>query len=422
MKRWLIALVIFSLCGSTIVNATELNIDKKEVKIVESEDIPYVVGKTSRANMMQASMSLVGKVRYVWGGGHVTTGSIDGISPIWENFNEEYGTKNGENGYGKAIVPGNNWCPIHGKYEDGMNACLYIENGYTSVENYLLSRKGLLDKEEEKIFKDLVKDKVNFEVELIGHRLDGLDCSGYVSWIFNQIDNSKEYDGLAEDFIARHLDKVAYGSEMIPGDIFAWYGHIVEAVGVYEKGTGVYVILEASPSVVKFGVMYYSWADQGIIDKAKKLAVESNSLIGNIKEDEETHVYNMDKLGYYNRGLSRYAEIGRYRGKFEDDTNIKDFVAKEVIQQAIDGLSEYEDKYISGLKNYKGTLLSTKKVKEKIKARLDEEKRIKEEEERVKAEKERIDMELKAQQLKESLLIPELLELSKNMSRMRIGK
>ena len=37
---------------------------------------PYKLGYTSRENMMLAAMSVVGKVRYVWGGGHLGSGNL----------------------------------------------------------------------------------------------------------------------------------------------------------------------------------------------------------------------------------------------------------------------------------------------------------------------------------------------------------
>lgn len=52
--------------------------------------IPYVANYTSRENMMIAASSVVGKVRYVWGGGHSGASDIDGINPAWAMFEAKY--------------------------------------------------------------------------------------------------------------------------------------------------------------------------------------------------------------------------------------------------------------------------------------------------------------------------------------------
>ena len=76
-------------------------------------ELPYRIGYKSRENMMLAAMSLVGEVRYVWGGGHLTTGNIRGISPAWKAFFDTYGTEKGQEGYSKCIKTKDTWCPVH---------------------------------------------------------------------------------------------------------------------------------------------------------------------------------------------------------------------------------------------------------------------------------------------------------------------
>lgn len=355
---------------------------KLEKEMEEVSEFPYILGETSRENLMKSALSLVGKVRYVWGGGHITTGTIDGISPAWIAFFNEYGTKEGEDGYGKTLVPGNNWCPIHGKYEDRNVACLYVDELVHSVDEYIAQREGFIDTTELKTdsYKTMISDKVNFSEGQLAHNLDGLDCSGYTSWLFNKVDKSIVYDGLAEDFVPKYLDTVQYGNKLLPGDVYAWYGHIVLNIGEYEPNSNIYIITEASPNMVKFGVMYYRGAEETKIKEARALAKEANTLFGNIGEEEEIHLYDMDKQGYYieeaesNRITKRYAEIGRLKAKFIDEDTIYtdynkkiiDMSAKEIIQHTIESYSLYGNKYLTGLDEYNGASFNTKKAKEVI--------------------------------------------------------
>lgn len=370
--------------------------------IKEAYVIPYKQDYTSRENMMAAAMSVVGKVRYVWGGGHVSSGSIDGINPSWKAFYNAYPTSENELGYGMCIKPTKSWCPIHGMVENE-NGCLMMANTVYSVEQYVDSRKEIESIDTQAIegqkYIDLMEDGVDFDHGVNSHRLDGLDCSGYASWLYNQITNKRKYDSGARNFInAGGLKSIEYGSKMLPGDVFSWGAHIVVVIGPSTTNSKAYVMVEASPNMVKFGVMYYGSASQSDINKAIVTAREANDLIGNIPKTEKTHIYNMDSVGYTtvtvesessesnsdelssatnsddvtntsveNDGaiqkeekVIRYAEIGRLGYPYMDENlivadygkKIKEMTAQEIIQYTI---NNYSEEYISGLDDYSGT-------------------------------------------------------------------
>ena len=406
--------------------------------------LPYKVGYTSRENMMLAAISLVGKVRYVWGGGHLSSGNILGINPVWEQFfnlypREKYryeldnevcsdgslidevgsiGIANNENinktscdidyhvvedirdrdrlidgiielgrgnindGYGKSIRPNNSWCPLHG-YHTGDNACLSESKVVYSVEEYIELMRPYIDVSEleDEKFKKLIEEGTDIEHGLLAHRLDGLDCSGFVSWVYNQIDTTRKYDSTAKDFIkAGNLKEISFGDDLLPGDIFSWTTHIVLVVGKVSKDSRAYVTVESVPNMVKFGVIHYGDAKKEDIERAFEIARDANSLIGNIHEDEGVNIYNMDTKGYYSREVKhgdgsvevirgRYAKIGRLYRPFIDEytiipsyrKTIKDMYADEIIQYIIDKLPS---KYISGLDVYNGDIFNVDRAGE----------------------------------------------------------
>ena len=378
----------------------------KSVDEVRDEYIlPYKVDYTSRENMMLAAMSVVGKVRYVWGGGHLTTGMIDGINPSWQAFYDAYPLDENEVGHARCIQPSGCWCPIH-KAVENENGCLLISDTVTSVEEYVDTIKEVCDtsKLETDKYKALLEDKVDLEHGVASHRLDGLDCSGYASWLYNQISNKREYDSGAGSFIANsNLKVVPYGYKMLPGDVFSWGSHIVVVIGPSSTDSKAYVITEASPNMVKFGVMYYGSAKQKDINEAISIAKEANDLIGGVPATEKTHIYNMDTRGYttetidngteiiegewyYNTETqqweqtqtvisepitktTRYAEIGRLNTSFLDENiiipefnkKIKDMSAKEIIQYTLNNLDK---SYVSGFDTYEGKIFDTSKVRE----------------------------------------------------------
>ncbi len=358
--------------------------------IKETYVTPYTKNYTSRENMMLAAMSVVGKVRYVWGGGHGTTGAIDGINPAWQAFYEAYPSTDGTEGYGMCIKPTSSWCPIHGIVENS-NGCLLMADTVYNVEDYVDSRKEVMDTQnmEGEKYKDLIESSTQIERGMNSHRLDGLDCSGFASWVYNQITNNRNYDAGAKSFIsAGGLKVIPYGNRMLPGDVFSWGSHIVVVIGPSRVGGNAYVMVEASPNTVKFGVIYYSSVNSADLTNAIKIATEANDLIGGLPLTERTHIYNMDSVGYEEveiegnsqevsediqesnqTKLLRYAEIGRLPYSFRDENitipgygkKIKDMNAQEIIQYTLDNLMP---QYITGLDSYKGEVYNIDKFKD----------------------------------------------------------
>lgn len=354
---------------------SKLAVNSSPDALKESYVLPYKLGYTSRENMMLAAMSVVGKVRYVWGGGHVSTGTIDGINPSWEAFFNTYGENEDEPGYGRCIKPTISWCPIHGTVE-AENGCLLGAETVYSVEQYVDSRKEIMNTEtmEGDKYKDLLESSINFGIGVNSHRLDGLDCSGYASWLFNQVVSKRNYDAGALNFIsAGGLKVVDWGSRVLPGDVFSWGDHIVVAIGPSTPNSKAYVMVESSPNMVKFGVMYYSGAKQSDVNMAIQQAREANDLIGGLPVTEKTHIYNMDACKFSSEELGEayadrdgYHQIGRLNYSFLDENmiipdynkKIKEMTAQEIIQYTMDNMA---DQYISGLSTYTGTLYNTSK-------------------------------------------------------------
>lgn len=256
--------------------------------------VPYKLNYTSRENMMLAAACLVGKVRYVWGGGHSGASYIDGINPAWEMWSDLY---TGDN-YEKCIQPHGSWCPEHG-YSSG--EC--TQGGIIrSLDDYISKRSktfGTDELNQDKYRKLLAK--VDYSNGISTHTLDGLDCSGFASWLYNQITDKYNINSTARCFTKQGgIKEVAFGSKMLPGDVFSWTSHIVVIVGQVRKGSKAYVTVEETPHVLKYGVVYYAGASSADIEYGKKIASEANTLIGGIPSGKETpHVYCMNNVGHY---------------------------------------------------------------------------------------------------------------------------
>lgn len=256
--------------------------------------VPYKINYTSRENMMLAAACLVGKVRYVWGGGHSGASYIDGINPAWEMWSDLY---TGDN-YEKCIQPHGSWCPEHG-YSSG--EC--TQGGVIrSLDDYISKRSktfGTNELDQDKYRKLLAK--VDYSNGISTHTLDGLDCSGFASWLYNQITDKYNINSTARCFTKQGgIKEVAFGNKMLPGDVFSWTSHIVVIVGQVRKGSKAYVTVEETPHVLKYGVVYYAGASSADIEYGKKIASEANTLIGGIPSGKETpHVYCMNNVGHY---------------------------------------------------------------------------------------------------------------------------
>lgn len=257
--------------------------------------LPYKPNYSSRENMMVAAACLVGRVRYVWGGGHSGATYIDGINPVWQKFNALYPTDPTQNGYGTCIKPSGSWCPVHGytgaEYHGGV---VYSLDDYVTNKAETLNASVLLSSKYRKML-----EQVDYSRGINAHTLDGLDCSGFASWLVNQVTDQFNVNSTAAMFTQQSgIQPLEFGSALLPGDIYAWSTHIVTIVGRVSEANTAYVTVESTPNVLRYGVVYYSGASDADVSLARNLAREANQLIGNTYE--EPHVYCMSTTGIRN--------------------------------------------------------------------------------------------------------------------------
>jgi hypothetical protein len=366
----------------------------------EIYNVPYKPNYTSRENMMVAAASLCGKVRYVWGGGHSGASYIDGINPMWEKFESLYPDAasrqvrldNGtvinipNEGYNTCIKPSGSWCPIHGyTNEEFHGGDVHSLQEYIDISAEHLDSSELADTK----YRDML-DKIDFTDGINIHTLDGLDCSGFASWLYNQITDKYEINSTAQNFTQQAgISQIKYGDTIYPGDIFAWTDHIVIIVGKVNNNNKAFVTIEQTPNVLKYGALYYRGARLSDIELAKRIAAEANELIGGIdSSSEKPHAYCMDSVGIYTvqetvntdttglesegnetvvEHLEQYREIGRFKDKFLDEevglteygTPIKYMCATDIIQHTI---SKLPISYISGYNTYNGKIFDKTKA------------------------------------------------------------
>lgn len=277
----------------------------------EQFNLPYKENYTSRENMMVAAASLCGKVRYVWGGGHSGASMIDGINPMWKRFNDMYPTtetstiqdENGNDivisnpGYRRCISPKGSWCPIHGEIKSAYHGGnVYSLEEYVDISAKNMKADDLLDNK----YREMLS-QVDYSRGINMHTLDGLDCSGFASWLYNQITDKYTVNSVAREFTKQSaLTSIEYGTEIYPGDIFAWTEHIVIIVGKVNENAKAFVTIEQTSNCVKYGVIHYKDASDGDIQLARQIAADANKLIGGLEYDtEKPHVYCMDSVGIY---------------------------------------------------------------------------------------------------------------------------
>lgn len=334
--------------------------------------LPYIQNYTSRENMMVSAISLAGKVRYIWGGGHGMAANIDGINPAWYSFNEAYPdtatsevvtvdsdgnevtTMVNNDGFGECIKSSTYWCPLHGKGTTEFHGKTVF-----SPIDYLNIRDNIIDYT--KYSHDdymSVLSQIEFSSGINEHLIDGLDCSGYTSWVYNQITDKYEYNSVARYFYNQlGTRQVPFGSNLLPGDTFAWEAHIVLIVGKVWDGSKAYVTIEQTPNVLRFGAVYYEGASQSEIETALKIADEANALIGGINiENEPAKAYCMNTVG-------DEISIARFKDMFVDeytiienyDTTITDMNAQQIIEHT---LTKLPMSYVLGYNVYCGELFN----------------------------------------------------------------
>lgn len=288
-----------------------------ETSFVKNYEIPqYAYGfeylKTTRENMMIASSSLVGKVRYVWAGGHGGGAQIAGINPIWEKFNEAYKIK----GLSGCIMSSSGTCPIHGG-----GGCAYSSPSVGTIDDYVntwierMHNNGLGELTDDidmntmySVFRDRNTVSRYGSQRLSMHTLEGLDCSGFACWLYNQIDPYSIKDTTAVEFVnSSGVSRVRYGEKLLPGDAIGWDTHIITVFGVYKDNA--YIAIEQTPNVLRFTA--FSVGSSSYIQEASDYAEELNAIAG--ITDENAIKRNLDS--YTGRGLG----ISRLNRPFDDE-------------------------------------------------------------------------------------------------------
>lgn len=359
--------------------------------IVADYYYPYTYGEQTIDNWLSVVAQVVGKVRYVWGGGHYGANNIRGISPMWSLFNQYYI----DSGHARSsIVPGQHWCPIHGLLEKsdeddtsgtedtsgidsqeaqtendgaGENQCVGLNGDYfRSVAAYIRSRKKLFDTSllETGKYNEMINNAGLVSSQIPGHNLDGLDCQGYVGWVYNQITGGQMVDSNARYFIQSNKFKELQTSDKLkPGDIFQWQTHIVMIVGPaqQESNCGAYVMIEMSPCYVQFGVAYKSQASALDIQRARQIAYDANILFGGKDCGMQVHAYNIEYETVENEDGTKVQQprtamkLGRYSG-FTDTSDFYQMTATELIQYTVNKYLHSENEqdvtYLTGINDY----------------------------------------------------------------------
>lgn len=277
---------------------------------------PYELNKSTRENMMIAAASLCGKVRYVWGGGHSGASYLDGINPVWQMWEDMYAdtptveviddegntTEIKGDGFDKCIKPSGTWCPVHGSTGN-----CWARNKVNSLDEYINARSELFgDTIKSEKYRELLST-VNYDKGVSMHAIDGLDCSGFASWLYNQVTDKYQINSTAVNFTGQNgINSVEFGGKLLPGDTFSWTTHIIVIVGQVKENSKAYVTIEQTPNVLKYGVAYYTGASQSDINYAKEVAAEANCLIGGLRREyEEPHCYCMNNVGKYKVSLEQ---------------------------------------------------------------------------------------------------------------------
>ena len=333
--------------------------------------IPYTLNYQSRENLIRCAISVIGKVRYVWGGGHGGTGGFEGINPNWQLFYNTYSQNEEDENFDKCIRPNISWCPIHGSVVGNPNGCLFESKSIQNLDDFLNERAELYNTEALRTDEYAAFiDKLVEQYETVqSHRLDGLDCSGYTSWVYNQVtDEPFIFDSGAYRFSSQYgVDTVSIGSRLYAGDCYSWSSHIFMILGRLNDKNNVYIMSESSPTQLKFGVAYYEGATEEDIEKAVIIAKNANKIFGNIGDAEWVNQINMTTKVYApvtndgTFGKAGFHVICRLNKSFIDsdtvipgyDKTINDMDIVEVLQYMIDTMP-YQ--YLSGLDTYDGSI------------------------------------------------------------------
>lgn len=286
----------------------------------------------SQQQLVTTALSLVGRVRYVWGGGHQGTSQIIGEVPWWETFNAQF---EGNNSIDQAVGVGNHWCPIHG-YSD----CVFSDTGVYSKEQLeeLRSLQFNIEKHQFDIF-DTVDWGTNPMYKNV-HRFDGLDCSGFMKWVAYQVSSEIYYDGAHNIPLQGNMMPIYDRYNLQSGDIVAWPAHTYMIVGKVEGST--YIHVESTPGTIRLGVTVAT-PDLTHIEEALGIIEEYYQTKGLVIKDN-TRVHKLYSINTYIPETDTWEDqtesvvIGRFYDVVQDCT-----------ERSVRNLLGLPDKHILGL-------------------------------------------------------------------------
>lgn len=305
----------------------------------------YQIGVATKENFIRAACSLVGKVRYGYGGGHGgNLCKIQGINPLWERFNDLYLETNSLVQKAIQIVTFNHikdscicnqeyWCPVHGTWKPYSNSygCSSIEGTVKTLDDFINQRKDTYNFEEEEITA-LKNNEVLKEAFGNGgfhpHYLETLDCSSYVSWVFNQVSSTPKYMYSTSDF-PRSTDftKITDQTTLRCGDILNKSGdHVIIVLGkMFEGKDNYYLLIEQTPPKIQFSVGRVK-GNIGLTNplddiSAKSIVSNLNKKYGN--QDFE-NIVNINSYTAY-----------RWSGWQEDNSSVDSLYGKDIITRIL---------------------------------------------------------------------------------------
>lgn len=317
------------------------NYEEPTVPVVENSDgveqnSQFRYLELTRRNMMVAATSLVGKVRYIWGGGHGGGAQIAGANPTWEKFNNAYKEK----GIDGCLESSSGSCPIHGN-----SACAYRGPSVNTIEEYINAwDKQMSDAGFENAIDGIDANKMysvfrdrntvsEYKSQSLGlHQLDGLDCSGFTCWVYNQVDSYDTKDTVAVSFVnTDDVKRIKLGDELYPGDAIGWDTHIVVVFGKYADNC--YIVVEQTPDVLRFGAVSVGNGSK-YLDEAGKYADELNAMAGIDTSENKAVKRQLEKYSGRSLGIARLdrpfedegVEIPQYGKSFENLT------AQEIVE------------------------------------------------------------------------------------------
>lgn len=235
----------------------------------------------SRNKTVHDALLLVGNVRYVWGGGHQGTNEIQGVNPIWRQFNKLY-TSSGVN---VGVGVDNHYCALHPQETSDLQFVDSAEDAQ-SVARQRCSRLNIDPAELVSVI-----SSVDFESPIATHRFDGLDCTGFCKWLIYQQapELSKEISGTIAN--TSFVYPLSSFSEMKAGDFISWREHMVMILG--EVTPGCYLHIESTPGVLRLGITCTS---QGVSPEPGKQLINEYYSYCNMDIQDTLNVYYLDEI------------------------------------------------------------------------------------------------------------------------------